>query len=361
MSRQPRPGQRVAVAMSGGVDSSAVAALLNTQGYDVVGITLRLWTASGGEVEGGCCTLDDVYDARAVARKLGIRHYVLDETEPFREAVVQPFIAAYREGRTPSPCILCNNVLKFDHLVRRALQFEAEWLATGHYARIDRSAEHARLMRGADPTRDQSYFLHGIGTEALDRTLFPLGDLPKEEVRELAAEAGLPTASKKDSQDLCFLAGTTLRDFLNAEGMNIKPGPIVDRQGRTLGHHQGAHAFTVGQRKGLGVAHPQPLYVTQVRPTENTLVVGTRDELQSNGLIATDARWFRRPTVNEQVQVRCRNRSTPAQAVVVASDEAGSFTLRFGSPQTAVTPGQAAVLYVGDEVLGGGWIQEAQT
>jgi len=348
----------VAVALSGGVDSAVAALVMKEGGDEVLGLTMRLWTVPEGEVEGGCCTLDDVYDARAIARALDIRHYVIDETKEFRDAVVQPFFQDYQKGRTPSPCIQCNNVLKFERLVRLARNAGADRLATGHYARIDGPPGRRRLLAGHDPARDQSYFLFGISSEVLDYLVFPVGDLPKSEVRARAFDAKIPVARKPDSQDLCFLAGTNVRDFLVSEGAELERGEIVDTSGAVVGQHDGIFQFTIGQRKGLGIASGRPMYVVDIVPEENRVILGSSEDLLRQELVARACRWLRMPSKGAQVQVRIRHRA-PAAPATIEDISRTTMKVHFDEAVRAITPGQAAVVYDGDEVLGGGWIERS--
>ena len=353
--RLPAPGERVVVAMSGGVDSSAAAALLTARGSDVVGVTLALYEAPA-DVEGGCCTPEDVLDARRVCRDLGIRHYLLNERVAFQEAVIDPFVAAYRAGLTPNPCVRCNNVLKFDRLLLKAQALGAAWLATGHYARLEEGADGPVLRRGVDRGKDQSYFLHGTARSALPRLCFPVGGLDKATVRTEAQRAGLRVSDKADSQDVCFVPDGRTAEFVAARGGGAAPGEIVDEAGQVVGHHQGVHAFTVGQRRGLGLTSEEPLYVRRIDAAQRRLVVCTVDRLESRRVQAVDWNWLRRPRPGEALylQVRHRGDAAPVELLVDLDD---GISLSLSAPLRAVAPGQAAVLYggaEGDEVLGGG-------
>jgi len=369
------PNNTIAVAMSGGVDSSTVAAILRAQGHTLVGLTLQLWNQrrlAGKEgmpesVQGRCCSLDDVYDARAVAEQLGIPYYVVNQQERFEADVVRPFVHEYLHGRTPIPCTLCNNHLKFDQLLLTARQIGADRIATGHYARnhFDETRGRWILSRPADRSKDQTYFLFGLTQEQLSRTLFPLGEMEKPQVRKLATEAGLYVADKPDSQEICFIPGGDYSVFLKAyleeqnEPMPDLSGELVTPTGEVMGHHQGIHSFTVGQRKGLGLSTPTPLYVLAIHPDSHQVTVGPDEDLLFRELIADRLNWISIPDLAEREEIRVtakiRHRHTPAPATLIG---AGPDRVRalFDEPQRAITPGQAAVFYQEDEVVGGGWI-----
>jgi tRNA-specific 2-thiouridylase len=364
----------IAVAMSGGVDSSAVAAMLARAGERVVGLTLQLWdqTRLAGRhgipdapKAGRCCSLDDVYDARTVAEHLGIPYYVVNQQERFEREVVQPFVEEYLAGRTPIPCSLCNNHLKFDQLLKTARSIGAERIATGHYAVNEWDPRRGRwiLKRPADLAKDQTYFLFGLTQEQLAHTLFPLGRLTKPEVREIARQQGLRLAEKPDSQEICFIPGGDYKQFLTAymeeQGKPIPEtaGELVNSSGAVLGHHEGIANFTVGQRKGLGVASPTPLYVLQIDPASHRVTVGADEELATKTLRARCLNWIsiEKLVAPMRVRIKIRHRHEPAWATLEPGAE-GEVMATFDEPQRAVTPGQSAVFYDGDEVIGGGWI-----
>jgi len=367
------------VAMSGGVDSSTVAAMLRAEGHNVIGLTMQLWNqrrlaghaGMPESVTGRCCSLDDVYDARRVAETIGIPYYVVNHEERFERDVVQPFVEEYLAGRTPIPCSLCNNHLKFDQLLIVARQIGAEKLATGHYAQVafDEPSGRWLLKRAVDRSKDQTYFLFGLTQEQLSGTLFPLGGMTKPEVRELARKYNLVIAEKPDSQEICFVPGGDYKRFLDAylaeqgdAGRLDLSGEMVTSDGEVIGEHAGVQNFTVGQRKGLGVATGSPLYVIQIKNETRQVVVGRDEELYSRtlrarrvNLISTDA--IRGPM---RVAVKIRHKHQPAAAVIEATGQ-DEVLATFDEPQRAITPGQAAVFYDGDIVVGGGWIEDVRS
>jgi tRNA-specific 2-thiouridylase len=365
--------QTIAVAMSGGVDSSTVAAMLRADGHSVIGLTMQLWNQrrlAGREgmpesVQGRCCSLDDVYDARGVAQAIGVPYYVVNHEERFEREVVRPFVAEYLSGRTPIPCSLCNNHLKFDQLLTVARQIGAETLATGHYARVEFDEDSGRwlLKRPTDLAKDQTYFLFGLTQEQLSHTIFPLGSMTKPQVRDLARKLGLALAEKPDSQEICFVPGGDYKRFLDAylaeqgESLPDTSGELVTSSGEVIGEHQGIHNFTVGQRKGLGVATGSPLYVIQINGEKGQVVVGKDEDLYTRTLRARrvnliSVRDLEKPM---RVSVKIRHRHEPAPATLEKAGD-DEILVTFDQPQRAVTPGQASVFYDADVVVGGGWI-----
>lgn len=347
--------------MSGGVDSSVSAALLKQQGYDVTGISLQLYDPvpkeSGCKIK-TCCSLDDVLDAGRVAKKLGIPFEVIDMRAEFKELVIDYFIREYAAGRTPNPCIRCNELIKFDLLLKKARDFGADLLATGHYARTGHDSHGVkRLLTGLDPAKDQSYFLFSMNSDQLEHTLFPVGNLKKSEVRRLAHELNLPVAQKHESQEICFIPDNDYVRFLEANGIVETLGDIVTTDGRVVGRHAGLHRYTIGQRKGLGIAWSEPLHVQRIDNENNRLVVGTKEKLSRSSLTAGQAVWSGSPTIAEFTACcRIRYRHTPAPCRVIPMADK-RFEVHFDNPQSSITPGQAAVIYDGEYVLGGGWIE----
>ena len=351
---------KVVVAMSGGVDSSVAAALLKEQGYEVIGMMLRLWSEPGKEDTNRCCTPDSMAQARRVAAKLDIPFYVIDAKDVFHDTVVQYFLDGYARGETPNPCLICNRQIRWTFLLNHALALGADFMATGHYVRIRKDETgKSQLLRAVDRSKDQSYVLHVLDQEKLKHALFPVGDYPKPEIRQIAEKYGLPTATRKDSQDLCFLAGEDYRNFLqrNAAEM-LKVGEIMTVSGRSIGEHTGLANYTIGQRKGLGVASPVPLYVISKNVQTNALIVGTKEELGSHELTARDVRWVSGEVPREsfRAEVKIRYTAKEAEATVTPMDNCGQAHVRFDAPQRDITAGQAAVFYQGDVLIGGGII-----
>jgi tRNA-specific 2-thiouridylase len=347
--------------MSGGVDSSVAAALLAEAGHDVIGLSMQLYDQSDGQSGyGSCCSLDDLHDAGRVARRLDIPHYIVNFEREFQRTVVSNFVGEYIAGRTPIPCAHCNSDLKFATLLDRSMAYGAERVATGHYARIEIDPETGRyaLHRGLDPAKDQSYFLFSLTQDQLSRAAFPVGGLSKEAVRDIARRLGLPVAEKPDSQEICFVPDGDYAAFIeNQTGDLDSSGAIVSQAGAVLGRHNGVHRFTVGQRKGLGIAAAEPMYVLQLRPAEKTVVVGPRPELERTALTASHVNWISGvvPAASVRVTAQIRHRHVPAAATVRAI-EGSRAAVEFDSPVSAITPGQAVVFYDGTAVVGGGWI-----
>ena len=359
---------RIVVAMSGGVDSSVAAALLAREGWEVIGVTLQIWPphARPPGRHTGCCSVDAVDDARRVADRLGIPYYVLNFQEIFERTVIGPFTREYLRGRTPNPCIWCNERVKFGALLDRALELGAQAVATGHYARVEQDPETGRwlLKKPADRRKDQTYALWPLTQRQLQRVRFPLADYTKEQVRALAADFGLPVAAKPESQEICFIPDDDYRRFLRETAPEaLRPGPILDLSGQVLGQHPGVAFFTVGQRKGLGLAAGRPLYVVEIDPERRAVVVGSREQASVQGLVASQANWIAWPALDGPRELRAKiRRSADEVPAVVAPDPDGGpgrVRVRFAEPQWAVTPGQSVVFYDGDLVAGGAVIERA--
>ncbi len=356
---------KVVVAMSGGVDSAIAAAILKEEGYQVIGVTMQIWPSDkqAGEVDrfGGCCGLSAIEDAKRVAYKLGIPHYALNFRDIFAQKVIADFCREYSLGRTPNPCIRCNQYIKFDALLERAKGLGADFVATGHYARIEKDETNGRylLKKGIDRRKDQSYVLYPLTQEQLRHTLLPIGSFTKERVREIAGELGLPVAAKPESQEICFIPDDDYPKFLKEYiPQAIKPGPILNEQGRTLGRHQGIPFYTVGQRRGLGISAGEPLYVTAIDPQGNTIVVGSKEKVYENELVASELNSIAverlLQPIEAKVKIRYLHKEAEAIITPLGKDE---VYVKFKEPQMAITPGQAVVFYDDDTVIGGGTIK----
>ena len=372
------PEGPIAIAMSGGVDSSVVAGMLHARGETVVGLTMQLWNQrrlpqlSGDRRSGRCCSIEDVYDARHVAQSLGIPYYVVNFEQRFEDQVVKPFIGEYLAGRTPIPCTLCNNFIKFDQFLEMAEGVGASRIATGHYARIDFNPSSGRweLRRGVDHTKDQTYFLFGLTQDQLSRALFPLGGMQKPEVRALARELKIPTAEKPDSQEICFVPNGDYAAFIDAyfdeQGASRQDlaGELVTADGQVVGEHSGVHHFTVGQRRGLKVAAGEPLYVISTEPATRRVIIGRNDDLLRSKMHVGQVNWISiappskvAPSEPLRAEIKIRNKHAAAAAEIIPTGDPSRVEIVFDDPQRAVTPGQGAVFYSGDLVLGGGWIE----
>lgn len=367
---------KIAVAMSGGVDSSAAAAILKAEGHELIGFTMQLWNQRRGisvdehgePLPSRCCSLDDVYDARRVAEELGFPFYVLNLEKDFERDVVEPFVASYLNGETPIPCVACNSRLKFASLDRLAASLGCDKVATGHYARVefDEEARRYRLLRGRNLQKDQSYFLWELTQEQLSRALFPLGEMSKPEVRDVARSRQLAVAEKAESQEICFVPDGNYAGFidryLEAEDETERlpgEGEIVNTRGRVLSQHNGIHRYTIGQRRGIGIAHERPLYVISIDAPNNRVIVGDKEELLSREFTAAGVNWvaFDELTASVRAEVRVRYRHTAAPATITPLENNRAHVV-FDEPQRAITPGQATVFYRKDEVVGGGWIEK---
>ncbi len=350
--------KRIVVAMSGGVDSTTVAALLKEEGHEVIGITMQLLDYK--DAEGGCCSIDHVIDARRVAQELDIPHYVVNFMDSFKEIVLKDYVEKYESGKTPIPCVLCNQYVKFDLLLKRALELGADYLATGHYAKIENGDGSYSLSKADDENKDQTYFLYTLKQKELRKLMFPLGSLKKDEVRDLARNLNLKLAEKPDSTGVCFVPSGNYRDYLiSQDAFTEKEGDIVNTEGEVLGKHRGIYSFTVGQRRGLGIATGKPMYVVGLEPKENRVIVGEEDKIYSNKLIAENISWVTDiPEGNNQqieVKAKVRYRHKEDDALITMKSDTDA-EIEFKNPQRAITPGQAVVLYKDDKVLGGGWI-----
>jgi len=352
---------RVVVGMSGGVDSSVAAALLHEQGYEVIGVTMRLWTEARPEEFSGhqqCCSVEDIDDARRVAGQLGIRHYIMNFEREFKEHVVDRFVAEYSAGRTPNPCVRCNEHIKYRALIDRMPALDAQFVATGHYARVEHGSRN-RLFKGVDAAKDQSYVLYMLGQEQLGQLLLPIGGLTKEEVRAEATRLGLDVALKPDSVEICFVPGNDYRTFVEAR-VAQDPGEMQDEHGAVLGEHRGIAAYTIGQRKGLGIATGEPRYVTAIDPARNIVTIGPEDDLFCDSAEVSEVTWVagHAPLPGTPIEAKARYKAEPAAATLLSSDSSEAV-VRFAGRQRALTPGQAIAFYDGEEVLGGGTIERA--
>lgn len=349
--------EKVVVGMSGGVDSSVAALLLKKEGYDVIGVTMQIWPAREVKDIKSCCSLTSIEEAKRIADEIGIKHYTIDIREIFLEEVIENFCEEYGKGKTPNPCIRCNRFIRFIYLLKKARELGAEKIATGHYARIERDGKIYLLKKGIDERKDQSYVLYVMTQEHLRHTIFPLGNLRKEEIRKIAVDLDLSVARKPESQEICFIPEDDYPRFLkDLIPEKISPGPIIDKEGRILGRHNGLPFYTIGQRKGIGVAHRRPLYVISIDIDRNTLIVGEEEEACSTEFLLRDLNWIALDHLRKAKKVKVKIRSTMKGEDATVSPRDGDLHVRFDNPQWAVTPGQSAVLYDGDVVIGGGII-----
>jgi tRNA-specific 2-thiouridylase len=355
------PAGRIIAAMSGGVDSSVAAAILAGEGKDVVGVTMKIWDGPApAHGAGGCCSMDDAADARRVCQTLGIPHYTLNATAPFKTAVVDYFIQGYYSGGTPNPCIPCNQALKFDYLFRQGAGFGATKVATGHYAAVADFHGRKTIARAASPEKDQSYYLFSISPDRLRDIEFPLAGITKEKTRQMARDMALPVAEKRESQEICFIPDNDYKAFIGSlpGAREVGEGDIVNLSGQPMGRHGGYIGYTVGQRKGLGISAPKPMYVLAVDAERNRIIAGSKDDLYSSALIASGANWFIPPAEFAGLELTAKIRSRdPGGKAIVSVMEGGRFRVEFAEPRLSITPGQAVVVYHGELVMGGGWIE----
>ena len=350
--------KKALIAMSGGVDSSVAAYLMKEAGYDCIGVTMKLYDNEdiGMAGEKTCCSLSDIEDARSVCVKLGIPYYVFNFKDDFKEKVIDNFISCYQNGMTPNPCIECNRHLKFEHLYKRAKVLHCDVIVTGHYAKITHDEQGYHLLKGVDDSKDQSYVLYSLTQEQLANTCFPLGDYSKTEIRKIAEEQGFFNAHKHDSQDICFIPDGDYMSFIEkTTGKKSEPGDFVNQEGEVVGRHKGYYGYTIGQRKGLGISAPMPYYVTEIRPEENKVIVGSNEDLFKTDLIANDFNWIENLAEDEVVKARIRYHQTEKESTARKNSD-GTVDIHFLEPQRAITKGQAVVLYRDNHVVGGGTI-----